>query len=121
MTTVLCVPQWQGSASEHAPRLVDGAHRAAGLVPAGRVVTVPVAGETGPKVGGVRAFAALVANLRLVAGTLHSIGDRVITVGGECSVDIAAISAAREQYGDALTVLWIDAHPDVYSPKTLPS
>ncbi len=24
-------------------------------------------------------------------------------------------------YGDALTVLWIDAHPDVYSPSTLPS
>lgn len=127
MTTVLCVPQWQGSASEFAPRLVAGAHRAAGLVAADRVVTVPMVGEAGPGgeggpgVGGVRAFEALVANLRLVTEAVQAIADRVITIGGECSVDIAPIAAARARYGDDLTVLWIDAHPDVYSPKTLPS
>jgi arginase len=121
MTTVLCVPQWQGSASDAAPRLVDGAHRAAASVPADRIVTVPVVGESGPTVGGVRAFDALVANVRLVGEALQTIEDRVITVGGDCSVDIAPIAAARHRYGVALTVLWIDAHPDVYSPKTLPS
>src|SRR5262249_508174 len=47
--------------------------------------------------------------------------DHVITVGGDCAVDIAPIAAARARYGDLLTVLWIDAHPDVYSPETLPS
>jgi arginase len=40
----------------------------------------------------------------------------VITAGGDCAVDIAPIAAARARYGEELTVLWIDAHPDVYSP-----
>lgn len=121
MTTVLCVPQWQGSASEHAPRLVDGARRAAELVPADRIVTAPVALDAGTAGEGVRALDVLAANLRVVAETVAGIDDLVITVGGECSVDIAPIAAARARHGAALTVLWIDAHPDVYSPRTLPS
>jgi arginase len=42
MTTVLCIPQWQGSASRNASRLVAGARRTAELVEADAVVTVPV-------------------------------------------------------------------------------
>ena len=121
MTTVLCVPQWQGSASGKAPRLIAGARRAAALVPAGAVVTVPVLETGGEKAAGIRALDVLVENQRLTHKALASIDDRVITVGGDCAVDIAPIAAARARYGDLLTVLWIDAHPDVYSPQTLPS
>ncbi|MEK8106121.1 arginase family protein [Micromonospora sp. M12] len=122
MTTVLCVPQWQGSASSKAPRLVAGARRAARLVPADAVVTVPVLETGGERADGIRALDVLVANQRLTQRALDGIDDdRVITVGGDCSVDIAPIAAARARYGDALRVLWIDAHPDVYSPQTLPS
>ena len=53
MTTVLCVPQWQGSASSGAPRLTAGARRAAALVPADAVVTVAVLETTGEKVAGI--------------------------------------------------------------------
>ncbi|MFC5834025.1 arginase family protein [Nonomuraea insulae] len=121
MTTVLCVPQWQGSASSRAPRLMAGARRAAELIPADAVVTVPVLETAGEKVAGIRAFEALVENQRLTGKALAGIDDRVITIGGDCAVDIAPIAAAHARYGDALTVLWIDAHPDVYSPQTLPS
>jgi arginase len=121
VTTVLCVPQWQGSASAGAPRLMAGARRAAGLVPADAVVTVPVLETGGEKVAGIRALDVLVENQRLTREALTGISDRVITVGGDCAVDIAPIAAARARYGDRLTVLWIDAHPDVYSPQTLPS
>ena len=121
MTTVLCVPQWQGSASGDAPRLMAGARRAAGLIPAGAVVTVPVLENGGAKVAGIRAFDVLLENQRLTQDALAGIDDQVITVGGDCAVDIAPIAAARVRYGDMLTVLWIDAHPDVYSPQTLPS
>lgn len=121
MTTVLCVAQWQGSASSKAPRLMAGARRAAELVPADAVVTVPVLGTGGEKVAGIRAFDALVANQRLTRKALAGIDDRVITIGGDCAVDIPTIAAAHARYGDALTVLWIDAHPDVYSPQSLPS
>jgi arginase len=98
-----------------------GARRAAGLVPADAVVTVPVLETGGEKVAGIRALDALVENQRLTREALAGISDRVITVGGDCAVDIAPIAAARARYGTALTVLWIDAHPDVYSPETLPS
>jgi len=121
VTTVLCVPQWQGSASSKAPQLVAGARRAAELIPADAVVTVPVLETSGKKVSGIHALDVLVENQRLTQLTLAGIDGRVITVGGDCSVDIAPIAAARTRYGDALTVLWIDAHPDVYSPETLPS
>jgi arginase len=98
-----------------------GARRAAGLVPADAVVTVAVLECGGEKVAGIRALDVLVENRRLIQKALAGIDDRVITVGGDCAVDIAPIAAARARYGDALTVLWIDAHPDVYSPQTLPS
>lgn len=98
-----------------------GARRAAALVPADAVVTVPVLETGGEKVAGVRALDALVENRRLIQEALADIDDRVITVGGDCAVDIAPIAAAHARYGDLLTVLWIDAHPDVYSPQTLPS
>ena len=121
MTTVLCVPQWQGSASSEAPRLAPGARRAAELVPADAVVTVPVLEAAGEKAAGIRAFDVLVENQRLTREALAGIDDRVITIGGDCAVDIPPIAAAHARYGAALTVLWIDAHPDVYSPRTLPS
>jgi arginase len=98
-----------------------GALRAAELVAVDAVVTVPVDESAGKKVAGIRALDVLVENKRLTQKALAGIDDRVITVGGDCAVDIAPIAAARARYGEALTVLWIDAHPDVYSPQTLPS
>ncbi|MEV0288689.1 MULTISPECIES: arginase family protein [unclassified Kribbella] len=121
MTTVLCVPQWQGSASDRAPLLAEGAHRTADLLHADAVVSVPV-GDGGDDItDGVRARAVLVENLKLIGEALAEIDDFVITVGGDCGVDLAPIAAARRQYGDELAVLWIDAHPDVYGPGELPS
>jgi arginase len=121
MTTVLCVPQWQGSASERAPLLASGAHRTADLLQADTVVTVPVAGGGAEITDGIRAREVLAENLKLTGDALAEIDDFVITVGGDCGVDIAPIAAARRRYGDQLTVLWIDAHPDVYGPGELPS
>ncbi|WHT15625.1 arginase family protein [Crossiella sp. CA-258035] len=121
MTTVLCVPQWQGSASDRAPLLASGAHRTAELLRAGTVVSVPIARGGDDITDGIRARAALVENLRLTGEALAEIDDFTITVGGDCGVDLAPIAAARQRYGDQLTVLWIDAHPDVYGPGELPS
>jgi len=121
MTTVLCVPQWQGSSSARAPRLVEGAHRTAELCAADTIVTVPVLDAAGEKRDGVRALDVLVENLRLTQKALAGIEDLVLTVGGDCGVDLAPIAAARDRYGAELTVLWIDAHPDLYTPATLPS
>jgi hypothetical protein len=82
---------------------------------------VPVLETSGEMVSGVRALDVLLENQRLTRKALAGIDDQVVTVGDDCSVDIASISAVHARYGDALTVLWIDAHPDVYSPQTLRS
>lgn len=44
--------------------------------------------------------------------------DRILTLGGECSVSVAPFSSLAEKYGDDLAVVWIDAHPDVDTPDT---
>ena len=121
MTTVLCIPQWQGSASRSSSRLVAGARRTAELVEAEAVVTVPVLETGGDKKGGIRALDALLENLRLTRQALAGIDETVITVGGDCGVDLAPIAEACARHGQALTVLWFDAHPDCYNAQTLPS
>ena len=121
MTTVLCVPQCQGSASPRANLLVGGAYRTAELLGADTVVQVPPGEDDNEIVDGIRAKAALVRTFNHTTEALAAIDDFVITVGGDCAVDIAPIATARQRHGDRLTVLWIDAHPDVYGPGELAS
>jgi arginase len=121
VTTALCVPQWQGSQAANARRLAAGAQRTAALIPADAVVTVPVLDDPGTFDQGVRGLDVLLANLELTRRALAGLDDLVVTAGGECGVDLAPIAAARARYGDDLTVLWFDAHPDLYTPRTLPS
>jgi arginase len=121
MTTVLSVPQWQGSGAPQAPRLMAGARRTAELVPADARVGVPVLEADGEISAGVRALDVLLENLRMTQDALAGIDDVVVTAGGDCGVELAPVAAARARYGDELTVLWIDAHPDVSTPETLPS
>jgi arginase len=43
---------------------------------------------------------------------------RIATFGGECSVSVAPFSELARRYGDDLAIVWIDAHPDVGTPKS---
>jgi len=57
-----------------------------------------------------------------LAGALEVIGryspQRILTLGGECSVSVAPFSWLAERYGEDLAVLWIDSHPDVGTPAS---
>jgi arginase len=44
--------------------------------------------------------------------------DRVLMLGGECSVSVAPFTALTRKYGDNLAVVWIDSHPDSDPPDT---
>ena len=121
MATVLCIPQWQGSSAPEARRLKGGARRTAELLRADARIDVPVLDEDGAMVHGVRRLEVLLENLRLTREALAGIDDVVVTVGGDCGVELGPIAAARARHGDDLTVLWIDANPDVSTPATLPS
>jgi arginase len=91
------------------------------LVQADARAAVPVLTADGEIAAGVRALEVLLENLRLTQDALDPIDDIVVTAGGDCGVELGPIAAARARYGDRLTVLWIDAHPDVSTPETLPS
>jgi arginase len=43
--------------------------------------------------------------------------DRILTIGGDCLVDLAPIAYLNKRYNGRLGVLWIDAHPDVQTCK----
>lgn len=42
--------------------------------------------------------------------------DRIVTLGGECSVSVVPFTYLAEKYPDDVAVVWIDAHPDLNLP-----
>lgn len=39
--------------------------------------------------------------------------ERILTLGGDCSVSVAPFASLARRYGDDLAVVWLDSHPDV--------
>ena len=135
-TLRLVWPQWQGAGVESIRKLFSevpfeearrgyavGAAVLNAVLPAhsGPTALVPVdSGDLGlSKQDGIEAKEAVVAQL---ARALEVIGrynpQRILTLGGECSVSVAPFSWLAERYGDDLAVLWIDSHPDVGTPAS---
>jgi arginase len=115
------VPQWQGSGSSRAMRLQDGAEAIRGDLPASatRVVEVPV--EAGESLGtGIDRYASLLAVRTRQEAALQAADGPVVTIGGDCGVELASIGhAARAHPG--LAVVHLDAHADLHTPATSPS
>lgn len=42
--------------------------------------------------------------------------DKIITLGGECSVSIAPFTYLANKYKEDIAMVWIDAHPDITLP-----
>jgi arginase len=135
-TLRLIWPQWQGAGVESVRPLFSevpfdearrgyaiGAAVLNAVLPAhdGPTALVPVEfGDRGlRKQDGIEAKEVVIAQL---TGALEVIGrhrpQRILTLGGECSVSVAPFSWLAERYGDDLAVLWIDSHPDVGTPAS---
>jgi len=115
------VPQWQGSGSSRAMRLQDGADAIRGDLPASatRIVEVPV--EAGESLGtGIHRYASLLAVRTRQEAALRASDGPVITVGGDCGVELASIGHAAAAHPD-LAVVWLDAHADLNTPASSPS
>lgn len=78
------------------------------------------------KVNGIEAKAIVVEQLRAALDLIRQHEPTgITTLGGECSVSVAAFSALAGRYADDLAILWIDPHPDVgtgasETPATMP-
>lgn len=42
--------------------------------------------------------------------------DKIVTLGGECSVSVAPFTYLADKYENDIAVIWIDAHPDITLP-----
>ncbi len=115
------VPQWQGSGSSRAMRLVDGAEAIRGDLPAASTRAVDVPLEAGDDQGTAVHRLSSVALVRdRVLETLREDTGPVITIGGDCGVELGAIGHVLAARTD-VAVLWLDAHPDLNTPESSPS
>ncbi|HET6286646.1 MAG TPA: arginase family protein [Amycolatopsis sp.] len=119
------VPQFQGALTERAPRLPEGCVALAEL--AGHVLGVPVhhirqTRETSPTVDGIANRAVLTGGNRAAQlAALEAPGGPVLTIGGDCGVELIPIGVARYRFGPGLGVAWFDAHADLNTAETSPS
>lgn len=120
-TLRLLMPQWQGG--NYGKTYPLGARLLAWLAPQSDapLVEVPVEpydGAAPPLEGGVVGKTVL---LKQLAAARHIIEahepDRIIVFGGDCLVSQAPFAYLNERYEGRLGILWIDAHPDVTTPK----
>lgn len=120
---VLEVAQWQGSGAATAGRLRSGAAWLAELMPEGRRCAVALDSGAGNSRGGVRNADVLERHLRAVREALAEVppDDTIVTVGGDCGVDLAPVETALSVFGDRLALVWFDAHADLNTPESSPS
>jgi arginase len=110
------MPQWQGG-DRPDYRLGGRVLAAIASEPQGPVETIPIPRpvESARTVeGGIVSRAALLDQLQAArSAILRHKPEAIVTLGGDCLVDLAPVAYLSERYGDDLAVLWIDAHPDV--------
>lgn len=131
-TLRLIYPQWQGGDiakwitevkdPEQASRgYYLGAHLLDFLAPSTgqKTLTVPVSTELCKQVvtDGVLDRDAIAQQTRAALDILDIENpDRIVTLGGECSVSVVPFTWLASKYPDDVVVIWIDAHPDITLP-----
>lgn len=131
-TLRLIYPQWQGGDiakwitevkdPEQASRgYYLGAHLLDFLAPSTgqKTLTVPVSTELCKRVvtDGVLDRDAIAQQTRAALDILDiEKPDRIVTLGGECSVSVVPFTWLASKYPDDVAVIWIDAHPDIKLP-----
>lgn len=132
-TLRLLWPQWQGAGADLVARRVPeidepdarrgyavGTTVLEAVLPPhdGPTAVVPVGDADDPVVtDGIESRPAVLEQLRAAVQVIAEHDpERIVTLGGECSVSVAPFAAMAQRYGDDLAVIWIDAHPDVGVP-----
>lgn len=118
----LVFPQWQGCALS--TQLAEGAKLIASQLPsfdAQATVAVSLQQDllTQNNIVGYAAILQQLDNARSLL--LEHNPSRLLTIGGDCGVDVAPISFLNRCYNQSLSVVWFDAHADSNTPLSSPS
>ncbi|TFD31194.1 arginase family protein [Cryobacterium cryoconiti] len=117
--TFVVVPQWQGSVSPRAMRLIDGAEAIRGDLPSSVTREVLVPAEAGDALDtGIDRFSTLVMVRERLATALRGGDGPVLTIGGDNGVSLAAVEHASRQHPNDLAVVWLDAHAALHTPDS---
>lgn len=131
-TIRLIYPQWQGGVVSHwMPDLPAedasrgyylGAQLLRMLAPEStqKTIEVPVSLDIGERKveKGISDRSAILAQTKAALGKLRENNpDKIVTLGGECSVSVVPFTYLAGKYPDDVAVVWIDAHPDINLPN----
>lgn len=114
------MPQWQGGNN---PLYVLGAQLLAWLAPEAdtpliEVPTVAPDGSALERENGLNGRSVLLQQTKAARAIIDQHKpERIVMFGGDCLVDLAPFAYLNEKHDGKLGVLWIDAHPDVATPK----
>lgn len=131
-TVRLIYPQWQGGYISHwIPEVKDPADSSRGyylgaellnfLAPQTnqKTLTVPVSTEMTDRkaADGVIDRDVILEQTKTALKLLNENDpDKIVTLGGECSVSVVSFTYLANKYKDDVAMIWIDAHPDITLP-----
>ncbi len=119
-STFLVVPQWQGSGSSRAMRLVEGAEAIRHDLPAAATHLIDVPLEAGDSEGtGILRYSSIRLVRERLERALAELDTTPIVIGGDCGVEYAGIEHAAR--AGRVVLLWADAHADLNTAETSPS
>lgn len=120
-TLNLFFPQWQGSARfelyEGAKLLFGSLHNRVSFTQISTSLTYSLVADKNI-LGYSQVFSQLLDACRVIQN--HN-PQRILTIGGDCGVELAPVSFLNKIYAQALTVIWLDAHGDLNTPSSSPS
>lgn len=124
-TLQLIYPQWQGGAN---PNYQIGAQVLASLLPLphnGESVTVPIMNEAQTANSYKKQLSKdlygqdVLLSQQQAARAILEVKQphKIITIGGDCSISQIPFDYLHGQYPENTAILWLDAHPDIMTPK----
>lgn len=127
----LIYPQWQGGIVDHwMPDLPAadasrgyylGAQMLGMLAPesSGETIEIPVSLDINDREteNGICAYRVILKQTRIALEKIRANNpDKIVTLGGECSVSVVPFTYLAAKYPGDVAVVWIDAHPDINLP-----
>ena len=122
-TLRLYYPVWQGGMS---PLILESAPMIKMLLPQGNnceTAEVPISKEINKEIeskDGVNELTILLKQIKAAEQILEiKKPEKIITLGGDCSSSQVPFDYLHGKYGSDVGIIWMDAHPDISTPKQL--